>query len=892
MKLMRVTAVDHEKQDGEVVIQLAGRDEDGERRTLHVEQIIPYFYIRKDEVHIVEEHDAVLDIQYGYESAIEDIPLARVDVRLPGNAGGDASEENLTELFDRTWQSDIPFYRQASMDYNLSGYIRVPDTDRCSIDDIETDVEINGDEIIDPRVMIADIEVIPDEDMTFEEMCENYDSPITHISMWDSYEDEYIALHLDPEGQVDNHIVSSLLDEHCGSESLSREREQDIIIRSYDSPESLMAGFLKVIEERQPDLTSGWNWIDFDWDYILNYMDGLDADISIHDLSDIGWVNGYQVERKVDCFPAFDMLSAYKKMTIPLQGKKRSWSLDYVAKEELGVGKLPNVNIQQTYENERHTLLAYNIIDTMLCVAIERGQSVHDFFFDLAELSQVQVYDTFSEMRLVDGYIMSRATDNEILPTADDKDIPENAGGLVLDPSDGVKEWVGVLDLASLYPSSFITWNLSPETIHWYDEETPEDLGIESYMNVPWMPDADHADGGSFAHDEIKFDVMWVDLEREGLIPKYLRRLFPERQERKDIRDQYDPDDPLFEVWDRKQAAVKVIMNAFYGVSSMDYWRLAVYGLGDAITSTSRYALWQGKEVAIDEDYEVYYGDTDSIMLEVGVSGKGKQAALTRGKSLEDAINNRMHECVDASGLTGKHPYIGDDLHGTDRHALEYEFEKLYRRFIQVGTKKRYAGRIVWKEGKDKKGEIDTVGFESQRSDSPELTEEIQPEVINRILGGEEFNDVSSYVQDLIGDIETGDMDLYKVALPKSLGQPLTEYGNTQTARACRYSNQNLGKSWKEGDSPWLYFVRKTPPMEPGTDVIALNWDEDIPDGFELDMSKTLDRSCKGPLLPILREVGWRWTEVKEGAKTQSAADASWGAVEDDDDDEDEWGSW
>jgi len=255
-----------------------------------------------------------------------------------------------------------------------------------------------------------------------------------------------------------------------------------------------------------------------------------------------------------------------------------------------------------------------------------------------------------------------------------------------------------------------------------------------------------------------------------------------------------------------------------------------------------------------------------------------------------------MDECVEASGLEGDHPFIQPELHGTSRHALEYEFEKLYRRFFQAGQKKRYAGNIVWKEGKDVDGEIDMTGFESKRSDSPEITSEVQPEVVNRILAGEGFTEVSDYVRGLISDIKERQIDLYKVALPKSVGQPLRTYGNTPAARACRYSNKNLDKSWEVGDDPWMYYIRTTPPMTPGTDVIALQWDEELPDGFELDLDKTLERALEKPLKPILQEAGWKFGEVKEGAQTQSAAD--WGSddwetddnEQESDDDSDEWG--
>lgn len=892
--LMRVTAVDYETENGDVIVQLAGRDEHGDRRTLKVEDTVPYFYVREDESHRIADHAAVRKVREGYHS-FDGVPLARIDVAVPSNAGDRGSEENLTKKFEDTWESDIPYYRRVSIDYNLSGHIRVPDTKRCSINDIDTEVTVQGADEIEPRLLLADIEVLPREGESFDEMTEEYEAPITHISMWDSYEDEYIALHLDPEGKVNPQDVKKHLqnqaDDEVGEPGMgqvaSQEISRDIHLRSYDTPEALANAFISTIQERRPDLVSGWNFVDFDWDYILNWFNNLD-DVNYHGLSDIGIVSGYNTERRVDCLPAFDMMDAYKKMTTPAGDKKRSYALDYIGKEVLGVGKVQNVSIIEDYDSRRDLLVAYNIFDTMLTVALDRREDIHSFFYELAELSQVQIYDTFSEMRLIDGYIMSRAGDDEILPPQQDADFPENEGGLVLDPSDGVKDWIGVLDLTSLYPSDMITWNISTETTYWYDEKEPEG----EYINIPWVP----SDRGDFDQSDVRFDVMWSDLSTEGIIPKYLKRLFPQRDERKAERDQYDPGDDLYDVWDRKQYAVKVLMNSFYGVSSNDHWRLGKHGLGDAITSAARYTLWQGKEIAEDEGFHVHYGDTDSIMIQLVSPEKGKEAALTRGEELEERVNSGIDICVEKSGLPdGPHPLITDELHGTDRHALEYEFEKLYRRFFQAGTKKRYAGLTVWKEGKDVDGDIDMVGFESRRSDSPELTSDVQPEVIRRILTGQGFQEVSDYVRGVISDIENQEIELYKFGLPSSLGQPLHEYGNTQVARACRYSNKYLDKMWSSGDDPWVYFIESTPPMAPVMDVIALDWNDELPEGFELDMEKTLDRAAASPLKPILREVGWRWAEVKQGAQTGSAAEAGWSSadnVEEDDDGEDDGWGW
>lgn len=888
MKTIRVTAVDYEVEEHSgkehPIVLLTGRDENGDRHSVNVLGTEPYFYMPQNDELSDESLKSVRYTEAGYES-FDGVPVDKVVTRIPSDV------EDIRETVSEDYESDIPFYRRVTIDYGLSGYIRVPENEvRVHIDDIETDIDVTDVESIDPRILIADIEVVRDSPGTFDQMMKDYDQPITHITVWDSKADDYVCLYLDPDDLVKGIDVKEYLEAETDSSRVSGELDREITLRSFQSESALLRGFVSIVQERQPDLFSGWNFVDFDWDYLLGRMAQFNG-VNEHQLSDIGYVSGYQTERKVDCLPAFDMLGGYKKMTIPRGGQKRSYSLDYISKDEVDMGKIPNINVTESYEENRSRLTAYNIMDVMLCVAIDRKQSIHEFFFELAELSSVLIYDTFSEMRLIDGYIMSRSDDDEILPAASERDLPTNAGGLVLDPSDGVDDWVGVIDLKSLYPSCMITWNLSTETIHWYEDEEPDH---EEYINIPWLPDADHADGGDFGLEDIDFDVMWADLSEQGIVPKYIKKLFPERAEMKRCRNEHSPDSESYELYDRRQAAIKVIMNAFYGVSSMDYWRLSTEGFGDAITSTARFSLWQGKEIASEEGHTISYGDTDSVMVSLGEEHEDRETVIQRGKKLEEIVNDGMVECIEYSGYTDEHPLLDGELHGTDRHTLVYEFEKLYRRFFQAGSKKRYAGNIVWKEGKDV-DDMDLVGFESQRSDSPEITSQVQPSVIKRILDGEGFDGVSEYIRDIIEGIETASIDRYRVALPKSLGQPLAEYGNTQTAKACRYSNQYLDAEWDVEDDPWLYFIDSTPAGCPKTDAIALSWDEEIPEGYDLNLDKTVERGIERPLRPVLEEVGWKFEELEQGAQTQSAAETSdWGEYETESNDEesDEGGEW
>lgn len=918
-KLIRVMDVGYREADGEVIVWLTGRDADGDRHHVEIEGTLPYAFVPAD--YEIPDEDYILSVDRvaadGSEFAgYDEMPLRKVTVRLPRHVNNRRGYDCLTDHIPKEYlyEGDIPYPRRVGVDYGLSGYIRVPKGDRVHIRDVETDIDPTEVETIEPRVMMADIEAKPPRlrgDRDFQDFVDDASQPIISITTYDSYADEYLIAILDREDMVNPGELRGYLEDHWGDHDLADQFvDADMRLVQCEDEASLLETFIAEVERCRPDLLSGWNWVDFDHKYIINRLKRDEfSDLTEHRLSDAGTVGGYKTAEMIDGLPGFDMMDAYtEKMTF---GNWKSKSLDYVAQEELGLGKVEEMSIEKEYRQNRSRFLAYNIIDTQLLVAMDARNGIHEFFYQLADLSSVQIYDTFSEMRLVDGFVLSRRGPQEILPSSQEKDLGKIAGGLVLTPSDGVNEWVAVLDLKSLYPSIFITLNVSEETLTKTHEVDPNmritsDGGtvtteLEANRNpnppdyiCPSMPESEDAVGGEITDQHISWDLndpvaMGTRTHTEGILPKYLKLLFDERDAMKTKRDQFDPEEPQYDVYDNKQGAVKVIMNSFYGVSQNAYYRLSNPiqgddGIGSTITAGGRYVLWRGAQIMQEMGYDVKYGDTDSVMIQLAEDDEDvtPKEVVARGKEVERELNDRMDEVADEFGIGDEHPYLKDaDLHGNDRHCLHWEFEKLYRRFLQAGSKKRYAGLPVWKEGKwyidePDSGDYtiegvkpDVTGFESQRSDTPEITAEIQEEMIERVLAGHGFEELSAYLGGMVERIRTLDLPVWKIANPGVLNKPLAQYGNTQTARACRYSNEHLDHDWRDGDDPWVYYIRRTPPMTEDTDVLALEWGEPIPDGYVLDTGKVVQKKVEKPLEPILGETEWTFAELESGRRME-----------------------
>lgn len=851
-------------------VKISCRGLDGAKYNYRIDGTRPYMFVPKDEV--VPGGDAIEEVNTGYEG-YDGIPLQQIVTTNPSNVG------ELQEDYDVRYEDDIPYPRRVSVDYGLTGYIRIPEIkDRVHIDEVETGISV-GTDGIEPRVMMADIETIAPSGGNFDDFVENAPNKVIMITSYDTYEDEYYVLCLDPDDKVDTSDVRQGLVEHWSSHpDFDKYVESDIRYRGCETEAELLQAFISEVNQKRPDVLSGWNWVDFDHRYLINRMDQVGS-INEHDLAEIGYIQSWNPDKArqwIDGLPGFDMMEAYcDKMTL---GDFRSSALDYIADLELDVGKMENISINECYEEDRSKLLAYNIIDTQLLVGMDDKHGIHEFFYQMADLCGVPIYDTFSEMRMVEGFLLKHREDNEILPTTKDLDMDTISGGLVLNPSQGLREWVGVLDLKSLYPSSIISANISKETLTWDEEEAD--------VVIPDMPlNADEVPGSEITENDIDWSLdggIGIDMSGQGLLAKYIQLLFTERKDRKKKRDQFKTSTDEYEVWDNKQYAVKVLMNSFFGVSDNPHFRLARQGMGDAITGVSRYVTWKGVQIAEEMGYEVAYGDTDSIFIELAEPNETVEddGVVNRGEILEEAINNEMGRVAEDLGLPDEHPFMADDLHGTKQHCWAWEFEKLYRRFLQTGSKKRYAGLKVWDEGQyldDPK--LDVTGYEAKRSNVPEIGSEVQEEILERVLNGEKFVEVSEYLQGVVQGVQEGEIELRKIGIPGVLNKHPREYPNRPVPRACMYANQHLEDiSWGEGDEPWVFYIKSTPTMQPGSDVIAVPWHlDELPEGYELDATEHIQKFIKQPLEPILDEMGWDFKELKTGKRSQSAVEITGG---------------
>lgn len=826
----------------EPVIHLFGYDTNGDWQHVEVEDVEPYLYAPVDEVddavrgHPQVRRVEIVDADGEPFKTIRRETVAKVYTYVPGDV------PDLRGMFSETFESDIPFPTRVAVDTNWHDGVEVPTTDRrLSRGEVEAK-NVNAEW----RIHYTDIEV--DDVSGFPE---DGEQPIICITAYDSFEDEYVVWLQDdgvPDIQASDYTAESKL------------HDSSVDVRVYDNESDMLRSYFAYLSVTRPAVVTGWNSSDFDVPYLVDRagvlsraMDG-DKNVGLDSISPLGTIfNGnWGVEWKG--VASFDLLDAYKATQFT---EKDSYRLEAIGQEVVGVGKEEYVGrVGDLWRERPGKLVDYNLRDVELLVEIDQREATIDFWREVQDIVSCPLDDAIVESSAVDRYILNKYHGEVVFPNQGSQ--PESgedyAGGAVFEPITGIRENVATLDLASLYPMSMLTLNASPET-----KVDPDEYDGETIQS----PNGIH----------FRTDI-------EGFTKRVIEDLLDERQLKKDQRDACDPDDPMFDVYDRQQTAVKVIMNSLYGVMAWNRFRMYDQDVAAATTATGRACINHTADVVQDMGYELLYGDTDSVLIQMDDGPRDE--LLDAGFSVEEAIN----ESYDEFAL---------DALNTDTHWFDIEFEKLYRRYFQAGQKKMYAGKIVWKEGKDV-DYVDITGFQYGRSDFSAFAKEVQYTILEKIVEGADADDVFDYLRDVMVRWENREVPIGDIGKPGGIGKPLYSYNaDTHSSRAAKYGNLICEAGITQGTKCHRYYLDGVHPnlfdrmeteegLDPTTDrfyaqfkrdpsIIGVNQAEQLPPEVELDWEKMKTKNIDEVAQGIAEAIGLDWDEIESG-QTQTGFSA------------------
>ncbi len=316
-------------------------------------------------------------------------------------------------------------------------------------------------------------------------------------------------------------------------------------------------------------------------------------------------------------------------------------------------------------------------------------------------------------------------------------------------------------------------------------------------------------------------------------------------------------------------------------------FRLFDWRLAESVTLVGRKVIEETADKFVDElknkGYEAYLvsGDTDSCQTSIPEASVNESVDVSK-KILEE-INNKYYD-----------KYAEEEF-GMDEHRFEVELEKVAERFFILSeTKKRYAEYISWKEDKgflDENGkEISITGFEATRSDTADLSEKLQRQVLEIILTNP-IEKAKDNVYDLIENysekIKNGEVDLEEIGIREGLSKPPDKYGTENRSaspakRGAKYINQVIEEeNITTGDKPMLFYVKgvknglpkiyKTDTAENGDPVDAVSVKNiETLENFDIDYKKMEDKILREPIEPILKELGWTYGNAVKGHRQQN----------------------
>ena len=376
-------------------------------------------------------------------------------------------------------------------------------------------------------------------------------------------------------------------------------------------------------------------------------------------------------------------------------------------------------------------------------------------------------------------------------------------GAIVVEPKPGIHFNVAVLDFASLYPSIIKVWNLGYETVRCphQDDACRKNL-------IPGTPH-------------------WVCKRKRSLESLLIGSLRDLRVNRYKVMSKDRNLPPTIKNWYKVVSdALKVVLNASYGVFGADNFALYCPPVAEATAAIGRHVITQALQKAADLNLEVFYGDTDSIFL---------------GAQDVDALN----KLIDWS---------------TSELKMELEIDKNYRYLALSSRKKNYFGVLP-------DGSVDIKGLTGKKRHIPQFLHSAFYEMVSTLSQVKSPEDIEAaraklteIVKQCFVKLRGKEYTLEQLAFSMMMSRTPENYTKTtpQHVKAARQLQQN-GTEMKPGDIISFVKVRG----EPGVKPVQLAKLE------EVDSEKYVEY-IRGTFEQVLDALGIEWEDLAGVKKLDS----------------------
>ncbi|BCX69485.1 DNA polymerase II [Pseudomonas izuensis] len=554
----------------------------------------------------------------------------------------------------------------------------------------------------------------------------------------------------------DDSAVDFLL-EYCESRTLLLKRLNDWFAR------------------HDPDAIIGWNLVQFDLRVLHKHARQLGVPLKLgRGGEEMQWRehgNGNHYFASAAGRLIIDGIEALRSATWSFP----SFSLENVAQTLLGEGKaIDNPyqrmdEINRMFAEDKPALAKYNLKDCELVTRIFARTELLTFLLERASVTGLPA-DRMggSVAAFTHLYMPLMHRQGFVAPNLGGKPAQASPGGFVMDSQPGLYESVLVFDYKSLYPSIIRTFLIDP-------------VGLIEGLKHP--DDADSVAGFRGA----RFS------RTRHCLPSIVARVAEGRETAK-----REHNAPLSQ-------ALKIIMNAFYGVLGSSGCRFFDTRLASSITLRGHEIMLRTRQLIEAQGHTVIYGDTDSTFVWLR-RAHGQQEAAQIGRALVDHVNQWWREHVRKEyGLES---------------ALELQYETHYERFLmptirgaEEGSKKRYAGLVTRADGSE---EMVYKGLETVRTDWSPLARQFQQELYLRIFQRKPYQD---YVRDYVSKTLGGEFD-DRLIYRKRLRRTLDDYQrnvppHVRAARIADDYNDRQGRPRQYQNGGWISYVITVAGPEP-----------------------------------------------------------------------------
>lgn len=551
---------------------------------------------------------------------------------------------------------------------------------------------------------------------------------------------------------------------------------RDFDLEYCDSRAELLERLNDWLARHDPDALIGWNLVQFDLRVLHEHAKRLQVPLRLGRGGDeMGWREHGTRSNHFFADAAgrliIDGIEALRSATWSFP----SFSLENVAQTLLGEGKsIDNPyqrmdEIDRMFAEDKPALARYNLKDCELVTRIFEHTELLRFLLERATVTGLPADRSGGSVAaFCHLYMPLMHRQGFVAPNLGERMPEASPGGFVMDSRPGLYDSVLVLDYKSLYPSIIRTFLIDPVGL------------VEGLRNPDDSASVPGFRGARFSRTR-------------HCLPAIVARVWEGREAAKREHNK-----PLSQ-------ALKIIMNAFYGVLGSSGCRFFDPRLASSITLRGHEIMRRTRELIEAQGYSVIYGDTDSTFVWLR-SAHAEADAARIGRALVQHVNQWWREHLQREfGLES---------------ALELQFETHYRRFLmptvrgaEEGSKKRYAGLVQRPDGGE---EIVFKGLETVRTDWSPLAQRFQQELYLRIFNGQPYQD---YVRDYVRHTLAGDLDDLLV-YRKRLRRRLDDYQrnvppHVRAARLADEHNDRLGRPRQYQSGGWISYLITVAGPEP-----------------------------------------------------------------------------